>query len=73
MAVENVETSGLDVIVPLFDSTITGQALNAVVIEAINNQTLSNSGLSTTSFDQNSTILSSQPTGTNTIGRGRVK
>jgi len=73
MAIENVEISGLDVIIPLFDSTVVGQALNAIVIEAINNRALSNAGLMGSSFDANPTTLATSPTGTNTIGGGRIK
>lgn len=72
LAVQNIETSGLDVLIPLFDNTITGQALNAIVLESKNNQILSQNGLVSSSFDENPNGLLTSPTGTKTIGGGRV-
>jgi hypothetical protein len=73
MAVESLETSGLDFVLPLFDNSITGQALTAIVIESKNNKLLSDSGLISSSFDSNPETLPSSPTGVNTVGGGRVK
>jgi len=53
----NDEITGLDVVTPLFDSTITGQALSAIIVESQNNQTLLDAGLETSSFDSNPTTL----------------
>jgi hypothetical protein len=57
MALGNDEITGLDVVTPLFDSTITGQALSAIIVESQNNQTLLDAGLETSSFDSNPTTL----------------
>lgn len=73
LAVQNVEMSGLDVLLPLFDNTITGQALNAIILENRNNQVLTNAGLVSSSFDENPNSFPTAPTGINTIGGGRIK
>jgi len=57
MTLGNDEITGLDVVTPLFDSTITGQALSAIIVESQNNQTLLDAGLETSSFDSNPTTL----------------
>jgi hypothetical protein len=72
MATGDVEVTGLDVLVPLFDSSITGQALNAIVIESQNNSSLNDSGLVSSSNDANSITLYNAPTGNGIVGGGRV-
>jgi hypothetical protein len=73
MSLGNVETTGMDVLLPLIsNSSIAGQALIAVIIEAQNNQQLNNSGLVPSSFDASPDTVTVLPTGANTIGGGRI-
>jgi hypothetical protein len=58
ITLENDEISGLSVIQPLIDSTDTGAALNAVIIESINNNILLNAGLPVGSYDANTVYVS---------------
>jgi hypothetical protein len=68
------ETTGLGLTSNLIDkTTISGQALSATITEAVNNQTLSASGLIPTSLMPNSNILPTLPTGINTLGGGLIK
>lgn len=58
VALQNDEVGGLDVIIPIIDnSTLTGQAFTAIIIEAQNNQILNQNGIVSNSFDSGTNII----------------
>ena len=57
VATDNIETGGLDVIIPVINNSLTGQALSATIIEAQNNLIFSAGGIVTDSYTSNTTII----------------
>jgi hypothetical protein len=74
MTTQNVETSGLDVLMGVIDNTtLPGQALSATIIETQNSQVFQTNKIATDRNESNPNILNTPPTGTNIIGGGRVR